>query len=1161
MKTLLFILASLFVAASVSAQSRGNIGTTPTVATLTNSVPTSTLGGVVATLGRVTEGDGDGAVYEWDSSSAATVDNELVLPSALSGTGRWLLSIGSGAGGGATVADGDKGDVTVSGSGSVWTVDPAAIAYSKIQDVAAASRFLGRGSASGAGPVQEITAGSGLVFTGTTVSVDTPISSGDKGDITVSTPGGGSFGLTIDNQAVTYGQIQNVSAASRLIGRGSAAGAGSVQEITTGSGLTFSGTALSVTTPLSDGDKGDITVGSGGTTMTVDGGAISYGKIQSASENKLIGRGNGSGAGSVQEITLGAGLVLSGTTLNATALAYFNGMAALDALAKAAVTTNDVPPLVHLQGYYSTSMGHGNGFWYYDPLSTMYTNRAIISVGASGTLGRMLPYFKDGNINVKMFGALDGVTDNTAFQDARFLQQDRSWPDKTFFVPSGDFHITSPIGVYEKGTGSGYVVNNAPGYNIGDTVIQVGTGSGTILVGNNITFAGDTYKYMAVSLSGTTLTFKPGLKQYLPNTTAITVGTPVRSIIKGVARTGSYNDLTGGSAITMDTDNTPIIYVGYEEGLVEGLNFWWLNWQTTADTESAAIRQVPNADIYRHVFRDLSCRRGSRFFYWPAYSGKTTPNNSFENLWGMSGSIGSLHFGNSGTINRFSNIYIQNHGNSPSGSVQVNITAASGTTTLSLTLASVPYLLEVGSYIDVSGLGYTGNNPNSVYIVKTLVGNVITVDPIAANVPTTVTASGTVSTKARAGNEEALLYTGQGFMAAFNNLDIEATRGPVSATVGTPALIDNNGQMTVDFFHCENTFPQSDNASFVRNNGGTMIIGQASFLNNQVGAGRTAYAFYNERPATTRYGTLSIGSLTVRDIANVGSPSLILVGNSAANGGASPVVLNDYITTVTVRQNAKSLWPIGNATKQVLNYQGLKDMDTAITLGNSPWFYQPVYFNGTYTGPSDYRRGEISQNSSGLLTISSGGAGTGLTGNLMRFQLDGTNYLSMTPGSVSLDGSAYLRWSAKSAINSPSDGLVMLQNAANTGFTRLQFGGTTTSFPGLTRNGAGLEVTLADGTTGATLKVGGPAFRVLGNTSTWDPPGVAGGGTETTTIAVTGATVGSPCTVGLTSWTTELVMISARVSAAGTVTVLIYNPTGGAIDLASGTLKVNCFEQ
>lgn len=156
------------------------------------------------------------------------------------------------------------------------------------------------------------------------------VTDGDYGDITVSSSGAV---WTIDNDTVTYAKMQNVSAASKLLGRGSASGAGDPEEITLGSGLSMSGTTLSASGGggLSDGDYGDVVVSSSGTVMTIDTNVITYGKMQQSSTSSiLLGRGV-MGAGNLEEISLGSGLSMSGTTLNSyaqmTAIADVTGTA------------------------------------------------------------------------------------------------------------------------------------------------------------------------------------------------------------------------------------------------------------------------------------------------------------------------------------------------------------------------------------------------------------------------------------------------------------------------------------------------------------------------------------------------------------------------------------------------------------------------------------------------------------------------------------------------------------------------------------------------------------------------------------------------------------------------------------------------------------------
>jgi hypothetical protein len=75
------------------------------------------------------------------------------------------------------------------------------------------------------------------------------------------------------------------------------------------------------------------------------------------------------------------------------------------------------------------------------------------------------------------------------------------------------------------GTGASYVTNTGSTYAIGTTTIAVDTGSGTVLAGDVVTFAGDTNKYVVTTaLSGGSLTIAaPGLRQTLADGVAMTV--------------------------------------------------------------------------------------------------------------------------------------------------------------------------------------------------------------------------------------------------------------------------------------------------------------------------------------------------------------------------------------------------------------------------------------------------------------------------------------------------------------------------------------------------------------------------------------------------------------------------------------------------------------
>lgn len=79
-----------------------------------------------------------------------------------------------------------------------------------------------------------------------------------------------------------------------------------------------------------------------------------------------------------------------------------------------------------------------------------------------------------------------------------------------------------------------------------------------------------------------------------------------------------------------------------------------------------------------------------------------------------------------------------------------------------------------------------------------------------------------------------------------------------------------------------------------------------------------------------------------------------------------------------------------------------------------------------------------------------------------------------------------------------------------------------------------------------------PSARLSGDT-TYDPPNLGAGATTTTTVTVPGATLGWDASAAFSLSLSGLAM-TAYVSATDTVTVVLFNPTAGAVNLASGTL-------
>ena len=84
-------------------------------------------------------------------------------------------------------------------------------------------------------------------------------------------------------------------------------------------------------------------------------------------------------------------------------------------------------------------------------------------------------------------------------------------------------------------------------------------------------------------------------------------------------------------------------------------------------------------------------------------------------------------------------------------------------------------------------------------------------------------------------------------------------------------------------------------------------------------------------------------------------------------------------------------------------------------------------------------------------------------------------------------------------------------------------------------------------------------FGQLEGSATWDPGSIADGDEVAQEVTVTGAALGDMAIASFSLDVADLV-INAAVTAADTVTVILANNTGGAVDLASGTVRARVFK-
>ncbi|WP_145566128.1 P22 phage major capsid protein family protein [Yersinia massiliensis] len=86
-------------------------------------------------------------------------------------------------------------------------------------------------------------------------------------------------------------------------------------------------------------------------------------------------------------------------------------------------------------------------------------------------------------------------------------------------------HNSAGVKRVTAGSGAGFLVNKAGGHAVGDRLISVDAGTGTVKVGDVVTFDGDDHKYVVAAATSSVITIAaPGLMKALADNAAVTVG-------------------------------------------------------------------------------------------------------------------------------------------------------------------------------------------------------------------------------------------------------------------------------------------------------------------------------------------------------------------------------------------------------------------------------------------------------------------------------------------------------------------------------------------------------------------------------------------------------------------------------------------------------------
>ena len=232
------------------------------------------------------------------------------------------LAVGSGGGG---VTDGDKGDITVSGSGATWEIDAGAVTLTKLADIVSDS-LLGRDTA-GTGVPEVLTPAQARGILNVADGATANASDASLRDRATHTGTQGAGTITGLSGIATSGSAADLTAGTLPAARfddtahGSRAG-GTLHAAATSSVAGFMAAAdkvkLDAITGTNTGDQtitltGDVTgSGTGSFAAGIANNAVTFAKMADLASDRLIGRDT-AGTGDPEAITVGGGIEFTGS--------------------------------------------------------------------------------------------------------------------------------------------------------------------------------------------------------------------------------------------------------------------------------------------------------------------------------------------------------------------------------------------------------------------------------------------------------------------------------------------------------------------------------------------------------------------------------------------------------------------------------------------------------------------------------------------------------------------------------------------------------------------------------------------------------------------------------------------------------------------------------